>query len=58
VSGFASAQTIGDDRGRSGSALMGSPGFQKPVALVCAGSICAVYCIDASRLARNASGII
>ena len=32
---------------------MDRPGFQKLVALVCAGSIGAVYCIKASRLARN-----
>jgi DNA invertase Pin-like site-specific DNA recombinase len=32
---------------------MDRPGFQKLVALVCAGSIGAVYCIEASRLARN-----
>lgn len=32
---------------------MDRPGFQKLVALVCAGSVGAVYCIEASRLARN-----
>src|SRR5687767_13413199 len=53
AAGFASVQTIDDDLGRSGSGLMDRPGFQKLVALVCAGSIGAVYCIEASRLARN-----
>lgn len=53
ATGFASVHTIDDDLGRSGSGLMDRPGFQKLVALVCAGSIGAVYCIEASRLARN-----
>jgi DNA invertase Pin-like site-specific DNA recombinase len=42
-----------DDLGRSGSGIMDRPGFQKFVALVCSGSVGAVYCIEASRLARN-----
>jgi DNA invertase Pin-like site-specific DNA recombinase len=29
------------------------PGFQKLVASVCSGSVGAVFCIEASRLARN-----
>ncbi|MGE3919320.1 MAG: recombinase family protein [Hyphomicrobiaceae bacterium] len=53
AAGFASVHTIDDDLGRSGSGLMDRPGFQKLVALVCAGSVGAVYCIEASRLARN-----
>ena len=53
AAGFASVQAIDDDLGRSGSGLMDRPGFQKLVALVCPGSIGAVYCIEASRLARN-----
>jgi DNA invertase Pin-like site-specific DNA recombinase len=51
--GFASVAIIDDDLGRSGSGLMERPGFQKLVACVCAGSIGAVFCIEASRLARN-----
>jgi excisionase family DNA binding protein len=53
AAGFASISVIDDDLGRSGSGLMERPGFQKLVASVCAGSIGAVYCIEASRLARN-----
>jgi DNA invertase Pin-like site-specific DNA recombinase len=53
AAGFVSVHTIDDDLGRSGSGLMDRPGFQKLVALVCAGSVGAVYCIEASRLARN-----
>ncbi len=51
--GFASVQTIDDDLGRSGSGLVERPGFQKLVASVCSGTVGAVLCIEASRLARN-----
>lgn len=51
--GFASVTVIDDDLGRSGSGLVERPGFQRLVASVCAGSTGAVFCIEASRLARN-----
>jgi len=51
--GFASVAVIDEDLGRSGSGQMERPGFQKLVASVCAGSVGAVFCIEASRLARN-----
>src|SRR6202022_594562 len=51
--GFASVTVIDDDLGRSGSGLIERPGFQKLVASVCAGSIGAVFWLEASRLARN-----
>jgi DNA invertase Pin-like site-specific DNA recombinase len=51
--GFAAVEVIDDDLGRSGSGVMQRPGFQKLVAAVCAGSVGAVFCIEASRLARN-----
>jgi len=44
---------IDDDLGRSGSSLVERPGFRKPVASVCSGSIGAVFCIEASRLTRS-----
>lgn len=44
---------IDDDLGRSGSGLTERPGFQKLVAAVCAGETGAVFCIEASRLARS-----
>lgn len=44
---------IDDDLGRSGSGLMQRPGFERLVAMVCSGDVGAVYCIEASRLARN-----
>ena len=51
--GFAAVTVIDDDLGRSGSGLVERPGFQKLVAAVCSGSVGAVFCIEASRLARN-----
>src|SRR4051794_290288 len=51
--GFASVRTIDEDLGRSGSGLVERPGFQKLVAMVCSGSVGAIFCIEASRLARN-----
>jgi len=51
--GFGSVTLIDDDLGRSGSGLVERPGFQKLVAQVCGGSVGAVFCIEASRLARN-----
>src|ERR1700674_3293347 len=53
VSGFASVTVIDDDLGRSGSGTMQRPGFERLVAMVCSGDVGAVYCIEASRLARN-----
>ncbi|CCM79671.1 recombinase family protein [Rhizobium mesoamericanum] len=44
---------IDDDLGRSGSGSMERPGFERLVAQVCSGDVGAVYCIEASRLARN-----
>lgn len=53
ATGFAAVTVIDDDLGRSGSGTMERPGFERLVALVCAGDVGAVYCIEASRLARN-----
>lgn len=39
--------------GRSASGTVTRPGFDRLVALLCAGKVGAVLCIDASRLARN-----
>ena len=44
---------IEDDLGRTGSGLVDRPGFQRLVAEVCSGEIGAVFCVEASRLARN-----
>jgi DNA invertase Pin-like site-specific DNA recombinase len=53
ATGFAAVTVIDDDLGRSGSGLTARPGFQKLVASVCAGGVGAVFCLEASRLARN-----
>lgn len=51
--GFVGVTTIDEDLGRSGSGLVDRPGFQRLVASVCGGTIGAVFCLEASRLARN-----
>ena len=51
--GFSQVETIDDDLGRSGSGLVERPGFQHLVSEVCAGNVGAVFCLEASRLARN-----
>jgi DNA invertase Pin-like site-specific DNA recombinase len=53
AAGFASVTVIDDDLGRSGSGTMQRPGFERLVAMVCSSEVGAVYCIEASRLARN-----
>jgi DNA invertase Pin-like site-specific DNA recombinase len=51
--GFQHISVIDEDLGRTGSGLADRPGFQRLVAEVCAGEVGAVFCIEASRLARN-----
>ena len=51
--GFREVAVIDDDLGRSGSGLVERPGFQRLVAEVCSGDVGAVFCVEASRLARN-----
>lgn len=51
--GFRDIEVIDDDLGRSGSGVMARPGFQRLVAAVCTGEVGAVFCVEASRLARN-----
>lgn len=51
--GFSSVAVIDDDLGKSGSGVVVRPGFQKLVATVCSGAVGAIFCIEASRLARN-----
>jgi DNA invertase Pin-like site-specific DNA recombinase len=53
AAGFAEVSVIDEDLGRSGSGLAARPGFQRLVAAICAGGVGAVYCLEASRLARN-----
>lgn len=51
--GFAQVTAIDEDLGRTASGLVERPGFQRLVAEVCSGEVGAVFCIEASRLARN-----
>jgi excisionase family DNA binding protein len=51
--GFSDVDVVDDDLGRSGSGLVERPGFQRLVAAVCGGGVGAIFCIEASRLARN-----
>jgi hypothetical protein len=51
--GFKDTEVIDDDLGRSGSGLVERPGFERLAASVCSGKVGAVFCIEASRLARN-----
>ncbi|MCP2137815.1 hypothetical protein J2S28_004939 [Rhizobium sp. SLBN-94] len=51
--GFRDVEVIDDDLGRSASGTVARPGFDRLVALLCAGKVGAVLCFDASRLARN-----
>jgi DNA invertase Pin-like site-specific DNA recombinase len=51
--GFQRIEVVDDDLGRTGSGLVDRPGFQRLVAEVCSGEVGAVFCAEASRLARN-----
>lgn len=51
--GFATTEVIDDDLGRSAAGTVARPGFDRLVADLCAGTVGAVLCIDASRLARH-----
>lgn len=51
--GFSEVAVVDDDLGRSASGLVERPGFQRLVAEVCSGEVGAIFCIEASRLARN-----
>jgi DNA invertase Pin-like site-specific DNA recombinase len=51
--GFQQVEMIDEDLGRSGSGQVDRPGFARLVAEVCDGNVGAVFCIEASRLARN-----
>lgn len=50
--GWSEVVVIDDDLGRSGSGVH-RPGFERLLAALCEGIVGAVFCIEASRLARN-----
>jgi DNA invertase Pin-like site-specific DNA recombinase len=51
--GFQDVRVIDDDLGRSASGTVERPGFRSLVGQVCEGLVGAVFCLEASRLARN-----
>lgn len=51
--GFREVEVIDQDLGHSGMSLVGRLGFQRLVAQVSMGSVGGVFCLEASRLARN-----
>lgn len=51
--GFRDVQVIDEDLGRSASGTIARPGFESLVAQLCQGLVGAVFCLEASRLARN-----
>jgi DNA invertase Pin-like site-specific DNA recombinase len=52
VLGWQQVTLIDEDLGRSGGGAH-RPGFERLLATLCEGSVGAVFCIEASRLARN-----
>ncbi|HET6218283.1 MAG TPA: recombinase family protein [Acidobacteriaceae bacterium] len=51
--GFQQITVIDEDLGRSASGLVTRTGFEQLLGAICAGSAGAIFCIEASRLARN-----
>ncbi len=51
--GFRNVSVIDEDLGRSASGTMDRPGFRDLVGRICEGTVGAVFCLEASRLARN-----
>jgi len=51
--GFRDVIVIDEDLGRSASGAVDRPGFRNLVGRVCEGTVGAVFCLEASRLARN-----
>jgi DNA invertase Pin-like site-specific DNA recombinase len=50
--GWSEVQVIDEDLGRSGAGIH-RPGFERLLAALCQGQVGAVFCLEASRLARN-----
>jgi DNA invertase Pin-like site-specific DNA recombinase len=51
--GFRDVSVIDEDLGRSASGTQDRPGFRNLVGRICEGAVGAVFCLEASRLARN-----
>ena len=50
--GWQDVEVIDDDRGCSGGGIK-RPGFERMLGQLCDGRVGAVFCVEASRLARN-----
>ena len=53
VLGFQNVIVIDEDLGRTSSGFVERPGFERMLTEVCSGEVGAVFCLEASRLARN-----
>ena len=51
--GFGRVAVIDDDLGRSALGMVDRRGFDQLVSAVCTGSVGAIFCLEASRLARS-----
>ena len=51
--GFSSVEVIDDDQGRSGAGTVERPGFDRLFSELATREVGAVFCLEASRLARN-----
>lgn len=51
--GWRDPVVVDDDLGRSGSGLTDRPGFSRLLTSVCDGIVGVIFCLEASRLARN-----
>lgn len=51
--GFQRVTVIDDDQGRSGLGLVERSGFDQLLSAVCTEAVGAIFCLEASRLARN-----
>ncbi len=51
--GFRDVAVVDEDLGRSAGGTTERPGFRAVIAQICDGAIGAVFCLEASRLARN-----
>lgn len=51
--GFREVSIIDNDLGRSASGTVERPGFRSLLGQICEGGVGAVFCLEASRLARN-----
>ena len=54
--GFQDIEVIDEDLGRSADGLVERPGFASLVSQMYENTVGAVFCLDASRLARNEAG--